>query len=692
MKFLAKVLPFVHLNRASCLTTSILALFLPLVALVNLTQLCWATETSLFFVGEDLSVLTIASRRAETAQDAPAVAQVITRKELQEHGVKTLGEALSMLPGFFIAPRERGSQPYLRGNADSILFLYNSVPLTSDSTKSIHPLDEELDLNQIDHIEVIRGPGSVLWGPDALTGIVNIVPREGRDVDGLEFYVEGGSPDHKAKASFSAGKNFGLFEGFFSLSATSQRPLEKSFNIVRYFGEDGKPLPFEKRFGHGSADYSKYIETIFNVNYSDWLHLSGRWSNGHRYFVVADPESNLSWEGRRKTPFRFVRVEAEQTTGFSSFRLNAYYNQLNYEDREVDISWGQRSHVAYGEVLYDRELWKSRGLLTMGAGYRYNWLKDAVAAKRFLPGFINSEFEFFPDIKQRDFETSLSSIFGQYQHHFTNMNVWAGIRFDDHSQYRSTFSHTLGLNYKINMEWRLKLVYGTAFRTPYNQQFIGKENLDPEEIRNISAELTYKAFDKFTFSMVPFWNKIKHHIQEDPYGGLSKPSTQDIYGIELSGHYNPVDWLHFWANATILDHDGPNEFFKRSDTSIILPGQPPIPVYTSWSQPYDAGSKSTFNLGAVVKPGDKWCFAARLQYFRGTQSYYFIRHSRKTLQAKSRDVWLLDLAVTAKDLWHNVDLSFAIKNSLDTNYRFPGTYSSMKAPGFRAYMGLQYHF
>ena len=654
--------------------------------------LALATETSLFFVGEDLSVLTIASRRAETAQDAPAIAQVITRKELLERGVKTLGEALSMLPGFFIAPRERGSQPYLRGNADSILFLYDSVPLTSDSTKSIHPLDEELDLNLIDHIEVIRGPGSVLWGPDALTGIVNIVPRQGRDVDGTELYLEGGTPDHKTKLSLSAGKNFGLIEGFLALSATAQRPLERSFNIVRYLGENNRPLPFEERFGKGKADYSKYLEAIFNINYSDWLHISGRWANGQRYFVVSDPESELSWEGRRKTPFRFVRVEAQKTSGFSSIRANAYYSQLNYEDREVDISWGQRSHVAYGELLYDRELWKSKGLLTIGAGYRYNWLKDAVAAKRFLPGFINSEFAFFPDIEQRDFETSLTSIFAQYQHHFNDLNIWAGIRFDDHSQYRSTFSHTLGLNYKINMEWRLKLVYGTAFRTPYNQQFIGNENLEPEEMRNISAELSYNAFNNFVFSAVPFWNKIKHHIQEDPYGGLSKPSTQNLYGIELSCTYNPFKWLHLWANATFLKHDGPDEFFIRADTSIILPGQPPIPVYTSWSQPYDAGSKSTFNLGFTLKPRKNLNFSARLHYFRGTQSYYFIRHLRKTLQAKSDDVWLLDISLMAKDILPKLDLMFAIKNSLDEDYKFPGTYSSTKAPGLRAYLGIQYHF
>ncbi|MEA1866524.1 MAG: Plug domain-containing protein, partial [Thermodesulfobacteriota bacterium] len=82
-------------------------------------------------------MLTIASRRAEPIEQAPAVAQVITKEYLERNGVRTLGEALSMLPGFYVSPREWGTQPYLRVVSNSILFLYDSVPLTSDNTKTV---------------------------------------------------------------------------------------------------------------------------------------------------------------------------------------------------------------------------------------------------------------------------------------------------------------------------------------------------------------------------------------------------------------------------------------------------------------------------------------------------------------------------------------------------------------------------
>jgi hypothetical protein len=103
-------------------------------------------DTLLMFVGEDLDVLSIASRRQESAWQAPAVARVITREEITERGIRTLSHALEMEPGFYMAKKEWGTQPYLRGIPNSVLFLYDTVPTGSDISKSLHPLDHELSL------------------------------------------------------------------------------------------------------------------------------------------------------------------------------------------------------------------------------------------------------------------------------------------------------------------------------------------------------------------------------------------------------------------------------------------------------------------------------------------------------------------------------------------------------------------
>src|SRR6056297_2040839 len=152
-------------------------------------------DTMLLFVGEQVDILSIASRREESASKAPAVAQVISRDDFQEHGLQTLSQVLERTPGFYMAQKEWGSLPYLRGMPNSVLFLYDTVPIVSDTRKSLHQLDHDLSLAPVKKIEIIRGPSSVLWGPDAFGGVVNVVPLTGGDIDGLETGLMGGAGD-----------------------------------------------------------------------------------------------------------------------------------------------------------------------------------------------------------------------------------------------------------------------------------------------------------------------------------------------------------------------------------------------------------------------------------------------------------------------------------------------------------------
>ena len=175
-------------------------------------------DTLLMFVGEDLDVLSIASRRQESAWQAPAVAHVITREEIKERGIRTLSHALEMEPGFYMAKKEWGTQPYLRGIPDSVLFLYDTVPTGSDISKSLHPLDHELSLAPIKRIEILRGPGSVLWGADAFAGIVNLVPMTGKDLEGAETGILYGGPGNQRLIYANAGHDAGLWDAFFSVT------------------------------------------------------------------------------------------------------------------------------------------------------------------------------------------------------------------------------------------------------------------------------------------------------------------------------------------------------------------------------------------------------------------------------------------------------------------------------------------
>lgn len=675
-----------YLNMLRFLT-QIIAILSFLLAGVQIARA--AIDTSLLFVGEDLSVLTIASRRAEPIEQAPAVAQVITEEDLERNGVRTLGEALSMLPGFYMSSGEWGTQPYLRGVSNSILFLYDSVPLTSDNTKTVNPLDEELSLYPIERIEVIRGPGSVLWGPDAFSGIVNIVPKQGRDVDGVELNLLGGTPDHEADFNINWGRNAGLWEAFLSISATRLKPRQDKYNIVKIKGDESGPVPLSERMGYSEVDDSEYLEAILNFSWQDWLHISGRWSDTERsYVLLGEPGTDFSWAGKRESPFRFVRLEMERSMDRSDLRLNAYYNELDYEEEEIDLSWNTKSHVSYGEILYDRELWDTKGLLTVGASYRYNRITDAVVIKDYLPDYVDNIY-FTPHIEEEDFNTSLWSIFGQVRHHWNHLDAWLGLRLDDHSKYHQTISHNMGISWFPRPSWYLKLLYGTAYRTPYNQELIGLEDLDPEKIQNLSMNFTWHPSPSFSFSATAFWNEIRHHVGEEPYGGFSKPGSEDIYGTELDVSWQLSRSLRFWANATLMSQDGDDEAYKLYVTPLSTDGTREPIVIASWETPFDTGPENLFNVGLLWDPLDRLDFSVRLQY-ADSRTYYC---KKGDWHDSTSPTWIFDTTVTARDvLLQNLDIQLALKNVFNRHYKVPGTYSLIEAAPFEAYLGLKWHY
>jgi len=619
------------------------------------------------------------------------VAQVITKEDLERNGVRTLGEALSMLPGFYMSPKEWGTQPYLRGVSNSILFLYDSVPLTSDNTKTVNPLDEELSLGPIERIEVIRGPGSVLWGPDAFAGIVNIVPKQGRDVDGVELNLRGGTPDHEADVNLNWGRNAGLWEAFLSISATRLKPIQDKYNLVKFKGDDSIPVPPSERLGHSEVDDSKYVEAVLNFSWQDWLHISGRWSDAERHYVLENPEIDLSWAGKRESPFRFVRLEMERPMDHSALRFNAYYNDLDYKEEEVDLSWNPKSHVSYGEILYDRELWDTKGLFTVGASYRYN--TGAIVKHDYLPAYFKSDnISFTPHIEEEDFNTSLWSVFGQVRHHWNYLDAWMGLRLDDHSQYHQTISHNMGISFFPRPSWYLKLLYGTAYRTPYNQELVGLKDLDPEQIQNLSMNFTWHPSASFSLSATAFWNEIRHHIQEEPHVGFSKPGSEDIYGGELDISWQVSHSLRFWGNATLLSQDGDDEEYKVLDSYVIIKPDGSKEVYYryfSWDVPFDTGPKNLFNAGLLWSPLDRLDFSARLQY-ADSRNYCY---KKGELCDSTSPTWIFDTTVTARDvLFQNLDIQLALKNVFNKHYKVPGTYSPIEAAPFEAYLGLKWHY
>jgi outer membrane cobalamin receptor len=631
-------------------------------------------HTMLMFVGEDLGVLSIASRREEAAWSAPAVAHVITRNEIQERGIKTVSHALEMEPGFYMAQKEWGTQPYLRGIHDSVLFLYDTVPTGSDISKSIHPLDNELSLAPIKRIEIIRGPGSVLWGADAFAGIVNLVPMTGKDLQGAETGVMYGSPGDQRGFYANVGRDAGLWDAFLSVSGREGEESDTEYNVVRFWKDEWTAFPPEERYGKKRPDDSRYLEVSGNFSYGEWFTISGLFYDYTKNYVLSRPAGDLSWGESRGAPFGFIKLEAKKDLDCSSaLRFTGSYSSLTPEYEIIDEKLKQKERTAYGEIIYDRSFLTGQGLFTGGLSYRNKRIDDAPIWDGYLPDYLGEEnLNLVPGLTVKDYKDGLWSLFGQYTHKIGNLDLLAGLRNDAHDEYGDHLSYNLGAVWSPEPQWVTKLLYGVAYRTPFARQLLEEESPDTEEIKTINLQVAWKPSSRAGMSVCGFVSRIEKHISEDLYAGLSLPNRQTIQGMELEGHVSPAKSLDLSANLTLLDNDGPEETYHWNDYSYVRPDGTVVKHFTDLRYPYDSGADTLFNLTGTWRPFERASAFLRLGYVS----------SRDLICPRCAEVcsvpgaWLLDASTTFRDIGiSGLDLEVSVRNLLDKDYETPGTYS-----------------
>lgn len=645
-------------------------------------------QTMLMFVGEDIEALTIASRREESAWQAPAIAQVLNKKQLAEHGYTTLSEALSIMPGFHMSQKEWGTASYLRGISNSTLFLYDTVPLGADSNKSFQQLDYNLSLASIKRIEIIRGPGSVLWGPDAFAGIVNVVPLSGRDLNGIETGVAYNFQEKGESFYLNMGKGDAFWDGFLSISGRSGRQDDSHADLVNFWGDElWRPVLPEQRYGNDKAGTSNYFEATGLLTFHETIRISGRISNDHHPYTISDT-SNGTWLEQRNSSSYFLKMETSRPLGpTSSLRFTGFYNALRPEYEIIDRVFLVKENTSYGELIYDRSFLTGSGLFTGGISFREKRISGAPLWYSYLPDFLGpGNKNLLPIVIEENYQDSLWSGFSQYSHQQGNLKTWIGLRYDEHDKYEDNISFNCGIGYSLSADVMMKLLYGTAYRTPSSRQIFSEEKPKQEKIETLEAQLVYNPAKKTSFSLVTFASKIADHIKEDPYAQLSLANKQDIHGIELEGTYSFSEQVSLAANVTQLINSGPDETYHLLSALFIRPDGSLEYIYEDIESPYDIGPKTIFNMSATWRPADSLTVLADLKYFS----------ERDLINARTGDtitadhVWLLDVTTTVEDLFSSgIDLTCTAKNIFDTRYKTPGTYELIDGKPFTLQLMLQ---
>lgn len=644
-----------------------------------------AADTMLMFVGEELEVLSIASRRQEAAWSAPAVARVITRDDMDDKNAFTIAESLEGTPGFHVNQSEKGSNVYLRGIPDSALFLFDTVPMGSGVIKSDTMIDFETSLAPVKRIEVIRGAGSVLWGSDAFAGVINVVPKTGKDLQGVETGLVSTTRNYPGEAFVNYGMTGSDWSTFFSVSGRQNRHRDDQFNVVKFWHDGITPEPVETRFGSGYPDDSHYISLYAGAMYEDWLTFSVKIADNKNAYTVSDWHQNYFWEEQTAATTQMYKMEMSRSlTPDSDIRFTGYYTRLVQDHTIVDKAFDREESSLFGEVIYDRSLFVSHGLLTLGASWRRDRYDKIPVWGSFVPDLLQSANRFFlPVVNTVDVENDLGAVFGQYRHDFGDVEVWAGVRYDDHDRYDDRISFNTGLAWHLD-NYMLKLLYGNGYRTPFARQL--KQDLDHklEKITTLNTQLSWKTPDTQA-SVTGFINKIENHVTEDRYAGagLSTPNSQTIYGVELELEHAFTDRLKLGGNLTLLNNSGPNEVYFYNDFNYTDADGNLVRHFLDLEHDYDMGPDILGSLKASWQMTKHMQLVSELRYFSGRELYFPIEDITKACD----DAWTLDLHLHVEKLWP-FDLSLFVTNVFDNDNAVPGVYSVTQPPPLAAGFSL----
>jgi iron complex outermembrane receptor protein len=578
---------------------------------------------------EELSQIevTTPSRGPEKVMQTPAAVYVITNDEIKRSGATCIPEALRLAPGVEVA-RIDGSKWSIgiRGFGSrltrDILVLIDGRTVYTTLLAGTYWEVQNTDMDDIDRIEVIRGPGGTIWGPNAVNGVINIITKSSTETHGLLVSAGGGN-------------------------------YEEGFANVRYGGGNGNGFDY-RVYGMGFTRAPEYHSD--DRNFDDWRQTQG----GFRIDWKKDAANTFTFQGDLYTeeagesvtapsytpPFSPTINANEQLSGGNilgrwtrdlgngnDIEIQMFYDRTNrHEPNLIDL----RNTFDFDFLQHYR--WKTRQKLTWGLGSRFSLGDDppVVSGLTFTPNrrmdtlysaFLQDEISLIPE------RLSLTVGTKALRTNYTNFALEPSARLmwsvSDRQSLWLAFTHAVRTPSDAERDFNLSGYIGT---TPagvnYFARFGANTGFQPEQLNG--SELGYRLLlgrnKKFYVDVATFFNHYHNLFSEDVIGPtflenypppphllLPAAFANDFRGYTKGGEIAPE-----WSPKDYWRLRGSYSYLHMNLAAFPAPGTiaPQAPSAIEGASPqHQATIENWFNLSKTVALNFTYRYVSALPAF-----------------------------------------------------------------------------
>lgn len=585
-----------------------------------------------------------ASRFEQLVREAPASVTLVTHEEIERLGFRTLAEAIGYVRGFYLSYDRNYSYLGVRGFSrptdynNRILLLLNGHAMNENVYESAFLGNEfGLDLALVDRIEVVRGPGSALYGSTAVFAVVNVITHKGSDISGVKASLELGS-DRLSRGGVLAGvhPSSGLdilasgqwFDiGGPDLYYTEFDTPENNNGIVRRvdwergFGVAGMVSTGGWAFQGTFSSRSKGVPT---ASYGT------RFNDGRSYTEDARWGVDLSYR-------QDLGVAAHMTGRLTADGYD-YTGSFPYDWLQMDGSAGRWNG---GEVSLQ---WDTHPFNRIDFGAEYTWNR-------------RSDYRVWTEsatLFSQDAPFDFGSLYFQNTTQvLANVSLSLAVRADHHSHVGWNLTPRLALVYNPWESGTIKGLYGEAFRAPgtfelyYAEPGVTRANPGLRHERIRTWEVTIEQRLSPVIMLYASWYNftMRDLIDQviDPVDSLSQ--YQNLSEAQAKGF--EVELLARLKNGLTVSASAALQASKDAATGQRLSNSP----------------ETVLKMHCVIPFSESACLGMLLRYESPRQTVY---------GTSSEAFWVADGNITVNRIFDLFDVSCAVRNIFNSAYAYPG--------------------